>query len=177
MKNYSLRFVWIFVGLCHVLLPSSNAAAGPAPSLSAISPTSGSVDGGNTVTLSGNKFSAGVKVTFGGVAATDIVVVSQKTIRASAPAHAAGMVAVKVTNANGKSTTLANSYTYVANGTNPDPTPSPTVTPSPTPLRQTRRPRVCRRGFLTTRILVTWEALEFLPARTPALPPITICMG
>ena len=77
-----------------------------------VAPVSGSIAGGTAVTISGTNFVAGATVSFGGTAATNINVVSSTSITATTPAHAAGPVAVAVTNPDGASATLANGYTY-----------------------------------------------------------------
>ena len=87
------------------------------PTPTAISPTSGTTSGGTPVTISGTNFVSGATVTFGGTAATSVVVVSSTTITATTPAHAAGVVNVVVTNSNGQSGTLTNGYTYTSSGT------------------------------------------------------------
>ncbi|MCX6809834.1 MAG: PKD domain-containing protein [Candidatus Berkelbacteria bacterium] len=55
-------------------------------------------------------------VTFGGVAATNIIVVNSTTITATTPAHAAGAVDVVVTNPDTTTGTLAGGYTYEVSG-------------------------------------------------------------
>jgi hypothetical protein len=92
-----------------------SSSSPPAPT--AISPTSGTTSGGTPVTISGTNFASGATVTFGGTAATNVVVVSSTTITATTPAKAAGVVNVVVTNSNGQSGTLTNGYTYTSSGT------------------------------------------------------------
>ena len=82
-----------------------------APTVSGVAPSSGPVAGGTAVTITGTNFAAGATVTFGGTAATSVVVVSSTTVTATTPAHAAGAVAVAVT-ANGQSGSLLNGFTY-----------------------------------------------------------------
>jgi hypothetical protein len=55
-------------------------------------------------------------VTFGGVAATSVVVVNATTITCHTPAHAAATVNVVVTNVDSASGTDAGGYTYGAAG-------------------------------------------------------------
>ena len=93
---------------------------GPAPTVSSISPNSGSTSGGTAVTITGTNFLAGATVSIGGAAATGVNVTSSTTINAVTPAHAAGTVSVTVTNTDGQSGTLANSFTYT---TAPPPPP------------------------------------------------------
>ena len=52
------------------------------------SPNSGPTAGGTAVTITGTNFAAGATVTFGGTAATNVVVVSSTSITATTPAGA-----------------------------------------------------------------------------------------
>jgi hypothetical protein len=91
-----------------------------APNLTTVSPASGPIAGGTPLTLTGQNFGSGATVTFGGAAATSVVVVSATTITANTPPHAQGSVNVVVTNPDGQSATLANGFTFGAS--------APTVT-------------------------------------------------
>jgi hypothetical protein len=82
-----------------------------APTVTSVSPNNGATTGGTAVTITGTNFGAPVTVTFGGVAATSVVVVNTTTITAVTPAGAAGPVAVAVTNCGGTGT-LANGFTF-----------------------------------------------------------------
>src|SRR5207302_845731 len=93
----------------------------PAPTVSAISPSSGTSSGGTAVTLTGTGFAAGATVSLGGTAATNVTVVSSTSLTATTAAHAAGAVDVVVTNSDGQSGTLTGGYTY----TNPAPEARP----------------------------------------------------
>jgi uncharacterized protein YjiK/methionine-rich copper-binding protein CopC len=90
------------------------AGGGTAPTVTSVSPTSGTTAGGTAVIITGTGFAAGATVTFGGTAATGVTVVSATQITATTPAGAAGAVNVVVTNSGGLSGTLTNGYTYVA---------------------------------------------------------------
>jgi hypothetical protein len=90
---------------------------GPSLAVTAISPVSGSVDGGTTVTITGTAFAAGATVTIGGVAATSVTVVSSTKITAVTPAHALGSVDVTVTIPGPQSVTLPASYYYAPDST------------------------------------------------------------
>jgi hypothetical protein len=79
-----------------------------------VTPSSGKTTGGKNVTINGTGFQNGATVTFGGAAATNIVVVNSTKITAKTPAHAAGAVNVTVTNPDTTSATLVNGYTYVS---------------------------------------------------------------
>lgn len=81
------------------------------PTVTAVSPNSGSTSGGTAVTITGTNFVSGATVTFGGTAATNVTVVSSTSLTATTPAHAAGAVNVVVTDSNG-SGTLTNGFTY-----------------------------------------------------------------
>ena len=92
----------------------------PPPTISSISPTSGSTAGGTTVTLTGTNFAAGATVTIGGVAATGVTAIGSTSLRAVTGARAAGAGDVVVA-VGTQSATLARGYTYVASGPNPPP--------------------------------------------------------
>ena len=80
------------------------------PTITGISPSAGSIDGGTTVTISGAGLADVTSVTFDGLPATGASVNSAGTrITATTPAHAAGAVTVTVTAPSGTATT---SYTY-----------------------------------------------------------------
>ena len=85
-----------------------------APTVSAISPNSGTINGGTAVTITGSHFSAGVTVAIGGSAATNVNVINSTTVTATTPPHASGTANVTVTNANGQSGTLTGGFTYVS---------------------------------------------------------------
>ncbi len=91
---------------------SGQGSANPAPTVSGVSPASGTTAGGTPVTITGTGFLAGATVAFGTTAATSVTVVSSTTITATPPAHAAGAVNVVVTNTDGRSGPLTNGYTY-----------------------------------------------------------------
>jgi IPT/TIG domain len=80
----------------------------PAPAISAISPSSGSTQGGTTVTISGANLAGATSVTFGGVAAK-IAADSGTQITVTSPPGTAGTVTVTVTTAGG---TASASFTY-----------------------------------------------------------------
>ncbi|MEY9864366.1 YVTN family beta-propeller protein [Catenulispora sp. GAS73] len=69
----------------------------PIPSITAVSPPSGTMDGGTTVIISGAWFTNAFRVTFGNTAAASFHVDSSTQITAVTPYHAAGAVDVSVT--------------------------------------------------------------------------------
>jgi len=82
------------------------------PNVTVISPSSGVIGGGETVTITGTGFLGATKVTFD---TTDVipVTVSATTITAIAPAHAAGIVDVTVTTpVSTSATSSAGQYSY-----------------------------------------------------------------
>ena len=102
---------------------SSGAAAlytygTPPPTVSSVSPNTGTTGGGQTVTISGTYFTGVTGVTFGGVAATNLSaptcdVNNVCTMTAVAPAHASGFVDVAVTTTvNGGMATGIGTDTY-----------------------------------------------------------------
>ena len=90
------------------------------PTLTSVTPNSGSISGATSVVLSGTNLTGATAVTFGGTAASSYTINNATTITATTPAHAAGVVNVAVTTPSG-SVTLTNGYTYVV--------PAPTVGP------------------------------------------------
>ena len=86
----------------------------PPPVVSGLSQTSGGLDGGATVTISGTRLSGATAVDFGGVAAASFTVNLDGTIAAVSPAGIS-TVDVTVTTPNGTSdTSIADQFTYVA---------------------------------------------------------------
>ncbi|HEY3549055.1 MAG TPA: IPT/TIG domain-containing protein, partial [Propionicimonas sp.] len=81
------------------------------PSVSTVEPPSGSPLGGTAVTITGLGVAAATSVTFGGVAATGLQVLSPWAIKVTAPAHAAGTAPVVVTTPLG--TSAGTAFTYI----------------------------------------------------------------
>jgi hypothetical protein len=91
-----------------------HTAAIALPTLTSVSPNSGTTAGGTAVTLTGTGFTGAPSVTFGGTAATSVVVVNATTITCITPARAAGTASVLVTTPGG--TNAANTlFTYSSN--------------------------------------------------------------
>ena len=92
---------------------SACATVVAAPTVTGLSPTSGAVAGGTSVTLTGTGFTGATAVDFGTTAATNLTVVSGTTITADAPAGT-GTVDVTVTTPAGTSATSpADQFSYV----------------------------------------------------------------
>jgi hypothetical protein len=87
----------------------------PAPTVTAVAPTSGPTTGQTGVIITGTNLTGASAVTFGGTAALGYTVDSETQIMAIAPAHAAGAVDVRVTTLGGTSPTgSADKFTYVS---------------------------------------------------------------
>ena len=92
----------------------TSGGSNPAPKVSAISPNSGTASGGAAVTITGTGFQSGATVTIGGAAATAVTVVSNTSITAKTPAHAAGAADVVVKNTDNQTGGLSGGYTYTS---------------------------------------------------------------
>ncbi|WP_254407392.1 IPT/TIG domain-containing protein [Streptomyces sp. GMY02] len=86
----------------------------PAPEVTGVTPNSGTTAGGTVVTLTGTDLNGATAITFGGTPATGVTC-SATSCTATAPAHAAGTIDVRVTTPGGTSSlTPAGEFTYVA---------------------------------------------------------------
>src|SRR5262249_25631614 len=93
-------------------LANAFAFRAPAPTSTGGTTVSGPISGGTPVALTGQNFVSGATVTFGGVAATSVVMVSATRITATTPPHRQGGVNIVVRNSDGQSGTLASGFTY-----------------------------------------------------------------
>ncbi|MBU1318842.1 MAG: IPT/TIG domain-containing protein [candidate division Zixibacteria bacterium] len=100
----------------HSAQVTGNSAAPAAPAVTSLDPATGVTIGGTFVSIYGSEFDpAGVGVTFGGVSATSITVVSPYHVTANTPAGTS-VVDVTVTNtASTLSGTLPSAFTYYGN--------------------------------------------------------------
>ena len=76
------------------------------PTVTGVSPNTGSTAGGTSVTITGTNFASGATVMFGTNPAINVVVTNSTTINATTPAGSAGAVTVTVT-VSGQSGSLA----------------------------------------------------------------------
>jgi hypothetical protein len=87
------------------------------PTVTGVSPGNGPLAGGTTVTINGTSFLGTTAVTFGGTAAASFNIVSNTQISAVSPAHGAGLIDIRITNAYGTSAIVASDqYTFMTNG-------------------------------------------------------------
>ena len=112
-----IKYVLTISILSIILIWAIGGCAGckKVPVVSSISPDSGSEKGGDTVTITGDKFKEGAAVAIGGNPATNVNVVSNTEITAVTPAGTAGTtVGVEVRNEGVEEPgTLANAFTYL----------------------------------------------------------------
>jgi hypothetical protein len=89
-------------------------SVGSLPAVTSVTPSTGSSLGGTAVTLYGAHFTGATGVSFGATAAGSFSVVNDGQITTTSPAHVAGLVDVRVTNASGSSPVVsADQFTYV----------------------------------------------------------------
>jgi hypothetical protein len=93
-----------------------------APTVTAVSPRTGSARGGTNVTIHGNNLTGGTSVHFGTVAAAKVSVQSATQLVATAPAHGPGGVHITVTTDDGTSaSSIADVYSYPSAAPPPPP--------------------------------------------------------
>src|SRR4051794_39905842 len=76
------------------VMPVADAAA--APKIAGVSPNKGSTLGGTRVSVTGTNFSGVIAVRFGATAGTNVSLVSSTRVLVTTPAHASGVVNVRV---------------------------------------------------------------------------------
>jgi LPXTG-motif cell wall-anchored protein len=91
----------------------SQIGPGASPTVTAVSPTSGSTTGGTAITITGTNFTGASAVTVGSAACTNVVVVSATSITCTTPTGTAGTASVVVTS-GGQSNVANTLFTYVA---------------------------------------------------------------
>jgi C1A family cysteine protease len=102
----------------HVCVKAYTSSTTTIPTVTGISPSSGTINGGTSVTITGTNFAGATVVNFGTTAASNVNVVSATSITATSPAHAAGIVDVTVTTPSGTSAiSAADQFTYTATPT------------------------------------------------------------
>jgi hypothetical protein len=94
------------------------------PSITSVSPTSGTTNGGTLVTLRGTDFRSGITVTIADLPAT-VTSQTATSLTVRTPAAAEGEADITLTNTDGGTMTMASAFTYVLPET---PVSKPTVT-------------------------------------------------
>src|SRR5207302_1444560 len=90
-------------------------SAASAPTVTGLTPTSGSTAGGTVMYVSGTNFLGASDVKFGSLPAVSFSVLSATLLTAVAPAQAASVIDITVTTPSGTSATgSADHFTYVA---------------------------------------------------------------
>lgn len=99
---------------------SSDASVGIAPTVTAVTPATGTPDGGESVTITGSGFTGATNVFFGATAATGVTVASDSSITVTSP-PGSGTVDVTVTTPLGTSVVgAADQFSYQSPPTNPN---------------------------------------------------------
>lgn len=112
--TYTLTFT--STGLASATQAVAVAAPGTiAPTVTAVNPATGGTMGGTTVTITGTNLTGVTSVTFGGVPASNLVVVSATQLTVKTPSRPAGVTTVYVANGTA-SGTLPNGFTYTGGG-------------------------------------------------------------
>jgi hypothetical protein len=91
----------------------------PLASITAVNPPSGGTAGGTPVSISGQNFVGGAAVSFDGVAATSVSVVSPQLITCVTPSHLPGVVNVSVANTGTAAAVAIGAYTYATSASAP----------------------------------------------------------
>lgn len=91
---------------------STGLSVAAVPHPTGVNPASGPSGGGQGVTIQGSGFTGTTGVTFGGNAATNVVVINDGVITCRTPGNVAGPADITVTNLVG-SGTLSHAYTYI----------------------------------------------------------------
>ena len=99
----------VFPGLSY---GGTTTTVGSQPTVSSVSPAVGSSAGGTVVSLNGAGFVAPATVTFGGVPATSVTMVSPYLITATTPPGAVGPVGVLVSSPSGAVGGMTSGFTY-----------------------------------------------------------------
>src|SRR5690606_8971406 len=77
-------------------------------------PNTGPATGGTAVTITGSNFKSGATVTFGGMAASNVIFVSVNQITCITPAHIPEIVDVRVTNPDAQFGVLLNGFSFIS---------------------------------------------------------------
>jgi hypothetical protein len=107
-----------------------------------VKPSSGTTAGGTRVTITGFNLWPDAAVDFGGVPATEVVLVERGRLEVTAPPHRPGRVYVTVRNPDGREGSRGWAYRYVeAEGANPAEASRRGADRAPSPPARERGPR------------------------------------
>ena len=95
-------------------LVTISVRVGNKPSVSSIDPSTSTIDGGISVTITGNGFQNGVSASIGGNAMLEVNFVSKTTLTAMIPVGTLGVADLIVSNPDGRSTKLPQSFIYTS---------------------------------------------------------------
>jgi hypothetical protein len=102
---------------CPEPMPRPDGGTGQAPTITSLTPISGPLTGGTTVTINGSRFADGATVRFGDAPGQQVVVANALRLTVRTPAVTnPGRVSVTVTNPDGQSATLPDSFTFDTSG-------------------------------------------------------------
>ncbi|UZP74328.1 serine protease [Candidatus Paraluminiphilus aquimaris] len=87
------------------------------PVVTSVSPSAGSTAGGEVITVSGNNFVDGAKITLGSATCQNVVWASESRLTCTTPASSPNLVAVTVENPDGGTGVLTSAFTFVGNST------------------------------------------------------------
>ena len=111
------------------------------PTVTSLTPSAVSGDGGDTVTISGANFYGTPNVSFGGNVASQVTVVSSSTLSVVVPPSlTVGVLDVVITNPDGQSVTLANGVSYISSAIS-------SVSPASGPAKGGQAITIAGRGF------------------------------
>lgn len=118
---------WVYVidnnGVASSGYSLASLTTNPAPTVSGVSPSSGTTAGGTSITVSGTNFVSTPSISIGGNLVTGVGFTNSTTLTGTTPAHAEGGYDVVVTNPDGQTGTKVAGFSYNAPGA-----PAPTVT-------------------------------------------------
>jgi len=133
--SYTVNFVFNRAdGGLGKIAKSVTFSVASAPTVTSVSPTSGSTTGGTAITLMGTNFAAGATVTLGGASCTNVTVVSATQITCTTPAGSTGTASVVVTSSgllNSANTLFTYNTPVVAPTTTTTAPAAPTTTVAP----------------------------------------------
>jgi hypothetical protein len=115
LRDAAIRVGFVAFAASVALLALPGVAWAAVPTVTIVSPSSGSTAGGTAVTIIGTGFTGTTNVQFGAGSAASFTVVSATQVVASSPANSAGIVDITVTTPSGTSATSgSDQFTYVA---------------------------------------------------------------